>query len=1051
MAENKLLGYAIAVVAAGAAIGLRFAAEPWLCGRLPYLTMFGAVAVAVWRGGLGPALLAAAAGFLAVNALIPNHPGASPYADVAFGLALFGYSLSCAVIIGFGLSVQRAQRRLRQEMDKRQIGDRLSVAIAQQMRATFNSIGDGVIVADNEGRVLTLNPVAEALTGWSQADAANKPLASVFDILNEETRQAVVNPALRALAEGKVVGLANHTLLRARDGTERAIEDTAAPILWPDGSVHGVVLVFHDSTEKHTAGARLREAHAALEQRVAERTAELSEQRNFLEAVLEAVEDGIVACGPDGVLSLFNRATRTFHGLPEMPLPAERWAEHFDLFRADGKTPLPTAEIPLFRAFSGEAVRDVEMIIAPKGGKRRTVLASGRALRDEDGRQLGAVVSMHDITDRRDIETVRETALREQARREDAEAATERLRASEQRFSQLLESSGEGIYGMGVDSICTFFNRTGAAMLGFRPEELVGRSAHDLIHHHRADGAIYSVAECRIGLAARAGTAITVDDEVFWRKDGTAVPVRYSVNPLIAANANAGAVITFSDMTARRKADELLRASEDRVRLATDAAELGLWVWNVVDDEVAWENERLYAMFGVARDRGPIGAAAFVSDFLHREDADAFQRAVDLTIRTGARFHFEGRFHRQSDGDLRWAEFTGLLRSDVDGAPLRVIGTAADITNRKRAEDALRQFAADLSQADRRKSEFLATLAHELRNPLAPLRNGLHVMRLSNNDPTAVSRARDMMERQLAHLVHLVDDLLDIARISGGKIDIRKQTIDLKRVLASAVEISLPMIEAGAHEFVVDLPEEALLIDADPTRIAQVASNLLNNSAKFTPSGGRIELSARRDGEDVLIVVTDNGIGIPRESLTQIFEMFTQVGESLYGARGGLGIGLALVRRLVELHGGTVWAVSAGAGLGSTVTVRLPLSSIEGGTWAHGPERGAPGAGSSLRILVVDDNTDAAESLAELLQIYGYQTRVAYDGVQGIELARAFRPEVVFLDIGMPGKNGYEVARALRLTPGVERAVLVALTGWGAESDRTRSHKAGFDQHLVEA
>jgi CheY-like chemotaxis protein/nitrogen-specific signal transduction histidine kinase len=375
-----------------------------------------------------------------------------------------------------------------------------------------------------------------------------------------------------------------------------------------------------------------------------------------------------------------------------------------------------------------------------------------------------------------------------------------------------------------------------------------------------------------------------------------------------------------------------------------------------------------------------------------------------------------------------------------------------DITARKRDEAALRQLASDLSTANRRKTEFLAILAHELRNPLAPIRSGLELMRLAGDNPETVARVREMMDRQLGHLIHLVDDLLDIARITGNKLELKKQRVDLKSLVKSAVETSQPLIEGGGHAFSIALPDDDLFLDVDPIRISQVIGNLLNNAAKYTPPGGLITLSAFRQEGDAVIAVTDTGIGIPEDALAAVFEMFTQVGRSTHAVHGGLGIGLSLVRRLVEQHGGSVSAASPGPGKGSTFTVRLPLA-VQGAASdaasGSGGWQGVEAPRRSLRVLVADDNRDAAATLAALLEQRGHTVRLAADGYEALELAREFQPDIAFLDIGMPGMNGYEVASAFRQLPLNDAVVLVAVTGWGSEEDRARSKAAGFNLHLT--
>ena len=379
-----------------------------------------------------------------------------------------------------------------------------------------------------------------------------------------------------------------------------------------------------------------------------------------------------------------------------------------------------------------------------------------------------------------------------------------------------------------------------------------------------------------------------------------------------------------------------------------------------------------------------------------------------------------------------------------EGTVEYVISVTHDVTDHKRYEEALRD-------QDRRKDEFLATLAHELRNPLAPIRNGLQILRLAPDGEDALE-IREMMERQLAHMVRLIDDLLDVSRISRGKFELKRELVQVQDVLDHAIETSQPLIEAGRHELIIQPPNEPVWLDGDLTRLAQVVSNLLNNSAKYTPNGGRITLSAGFEGDNAVIRVTDNGSGISAEMLTQVFEMFTQVDRTLDRAQGGLGIGLSLVRRLVEMHGGTIEADSPGLGLGSVFTVRLPVAlppmtrSISG-TPPERPERSS--TSSTLRVLLVDDSDDGATSLALLLQVWGHTTRIADDGPQAIEAAREFRPDLVFLDIGLPVMDGYEVCRRLRDNPDLSRTIFVALTGWGGEEDKKRAQDAGFAFHLV--
>jgi signal transduction histidine kinase len=358
----------------------------------------------------------------------------------------------------------------------------------------------------------------------------------------------------------------------------------------------------------------------------------------------------------------------------------------------------------------------------------------------------------------------------------------------------------------------------------------------------------------------------------------------------------------------------------------------------------------------------------------------------------------------------------------------------------------------EVLEADRRKDEFLAMLAHELRNPLAPIRNALHIMKLAGTDGAVVGQVREMMERQVQHMTRMVDDLLDVSRITRGKIELRKEVVDLASVVGRTVEATRPLFEDRRHELAVDLPPKTLRLEADPTRLEQVLANLLNNAAKYTDQGGHIRLSARQEGGELVLRVRDTGVGIAPDMLARIFEPFMQADRVLHQSQGGLGIGLTLVRRLVEMHGGSVTAYSEGPGKGSEFVLRLPALSPRQpnpGARAVRESGEAVGAAPRRRILVVDDNVDAAESLAMLLRMIRHDVRVAHDGLAALAAVESDPPDLVFLDIGMPVMNGYDVARQLRQRPGLENLVLVAMTGWGQEEDRRRSHEAGFDHHLV--
>ena len=438
-----------------------------------------------------------------------------------------------------------------------------------------------------------------------------------------------------------------------------------------------------------------------------------------------------------------------------------------------------------------------------------------------------------------------------------------------------------------------------------------------------------------------------------------------------------------------------------------------------------------------------------------------------LTIRDGAQLQGTEAIVERPDGTRRSVLVYPRVFKDASGRVYGAVNAMVDITDRKAVEAALAAAKDDLarqveelthlharvSDADQRKDVFLATLAHELRNPLTPIRNAMHVIRLAGDNRAAVAQTRGMIERQLSQLVRLVDDLLDVSRISRSKIELRKERVELQAIVRQAVETSSALVDHYGHRLDLSMPTVPLYVIADPARIAQVFSNLLNNAAKYTPPGGRIRVNVTSDEEGVAVSVRDNGIGVPPDMLNSVFEMFTQVDTSLDKSRGGLGVGLAIVKRLVEMHGGRVEARSDGANTGSEFIVTLPVAAPEEvSPPLVSPElpplrRGA--AHDQRRILVVDDNVDLATSLAMMLQMLGHEVRTVHDGQSAVAAVPEFEPDLIFLDIGMPRMNGYDTCRQIRSHPQGQDPVIVALSGWGQDHDKQRSHEAGMDLHLV--
>ncbi|HSV44298.1 MAG TPA: ATP-binding protein [Ramlibacter sp.] len=488
------------------------------------------------------------------------------------------------------------------------------------------------------------------------------------------------------------------------------------------------------------------------------------------------------------------------------------------------------------------------------------------------------------------------------------------------------------------------------------------------------------------------------------------------------------------------QANRALRASEARYQLAVRGSSAGLWDWDM-EAGTMFFSPRFKAVLGYTQEEFPDLPEA-ITAILHPDDRVVVNGALRAHLKRDIPYQLECRLRLKS-GAWRWFFVAGMAQRDERDKPYRMAGSVIDITARKEAERTLQE-------ANRAKDEFIATLAHELRNPLAPIRTGLEVLKRDTANGPASARARDTMERQLHHMIRLIDDLLDISRINRGKIRLEKVRIQLAVVLDSALEISRPAIEAGRHQLLVELPPAPITLSADVTRLAQSVGNLLHNAAKYTPPGGQLRLRAWQDDATAVIEVSDNGVGIPAEMLQAVFTLFTQVRTTLDQAQGGLGIGLSLVRSLVELHGGSVSAASPGPGRGSTFTIRIPcLPPQEERAAPAAPVPEPAGDNRPRKVLVVDDNVDAAETLATVLDMLGHQTRTVHAGPPVFDAAVEFEPDVVLLDIGLPGMDGYDVARQLRGDGRFNQTLLVAVTGWGSEADRRRAHEAGFDHHLT--
>ncbi|PQO46239.1 ATP-binding protein [Blastopirellula marina] len=544
--------------------------------------------------------------------------------------------------------------------------------------------------------------------------------------------------------------------------------------------------------------------------------------------------------------------------------------------------------------------------------------------------------------------------------------------------------------------------------------------------------------------AADNGGACPPYEKEYIAKDGSRVPITIGYTPL---EDKPGQYICFVlDQTRLRATERALKQSQAEFFQMADAIPQMAWMTRS-DGYVDWFNQRWFEYTGKNLEQC-VGWGW--SECIDPDEYPRVKKAWEHSIATGERVDLVVPI-RGADGSFRHYLTRALPLRDESGKIIRWFGTNTDISEQKKIQEELRQVAAQLSEADRRKDEFLATLAHELRNPLAPIRMGLELMKISGDDLEVIDETRETLERQTKQLTTLVDDLMDVSRVTRGKLQLRKADVRLADIVASAVETSRPLIDDSSHTLEIVGADTDLRLSVDPNRMSQVFSNLLNNAAKYTPEGGKITLTVEAPkAEEVTVRIKDNGIGLPPDQIKNIFTMFMQIDRSLERSYSGLGIGLTLVKSLVEMHGGRIDVTSPGPGLGSEFSVTLPCAKVDQEEDTQ-PRSSAVGAHAAdkHRVLVVDDNAAAADMLSKVVKMLGNEVRTAEDGKQAIEVAESFRPEIILMDLGMPKMNGYEAARHIRQTEWGKDILLIALTGWGQQEDRERTTAAGFDMHLV--
>ncbi len=758
-------------------------------------------------------------------------------------------------------------------------------------------------------------------------------------------------------------------------------------------------------SSRQRAEQELIQAKEALESR----TEELARSLATLRAALDSSIVGILVTDGDRKVTGFNEKYVTMWRLPRELVESRQYRQLLDVNSRQFENP---------RQYLARI--DEIYTSSPPESYDLMELADGRVferfsrIQFIEGRNVGRVWSFCDITERRRAED----ALQKQS---------EWLRIT-------LSSIGDGVISTDAAGRVTFLNRIAESLTGWKQAEVLGRPLPDIFHiiDHQTRGTVENPALSALRERKIVGLA---RHTLLIARDGAQRPIDDTAAPMLdASGATVGAVLVFRDVSER------LRAEEVQARLAAivESSEDAIVSKTLEGIILSW-NAGAERLFGYTAAEA-IGRSITLIIPPEREGEE---REVLERLRRGERVeHFEtvrvSKRGRRIDISLTVSPIR-----DATGRIVAASKVARDITDRKRAEEALRE-------ADRLKDEFLALLAHELRNSLAPVRNGLQVIRLAAGDTHTVTQARAMMDRQVEHMVRIVDDLLDYSRISRNKMELRRARVLLTDVLRSAVETARPVVEAAGHELIISLPPEPVHLDADLTRLVQVFGNLLCNSAKYSERGGRIWLTAERRGGELVVSVRDTGMGIPAHAIPRIFDIFYQVDRGVERTTGGLGIGLALVKGLVQMHGGAVTAESAGLGKGSVFTVWLPIAETQTEEAPPATPAGAPAeTGPKRRILVVDDLRDSALSMATIFRLLGNEVCTAHDGVEAVEAAERFQPEVVLMDVGMPRLNGYEATRRIREQPWGQGMVIIALTGFGQAGDRGRSQDAGCNGHLV--
>ena len=947
-----------------------------------------------------------------------------------------------------GESVRGFLKITRDLTDRKQAEEKLRLS-EERFRLMVEGVNDyAIFMLDLDGNVATWNGGAQRLKGYRAEEIIGQHFSRFYP--QDAIQRGWPDEELRtATAEGR---LEDEGWRVRKDGSTFWASVVITALRDENGTLRGFVKITRDLTERRQAEENARKLleEAAARKAAEDAAEEIERQREQLRVTLTSIGDAVIVTDTNGNITFLNPVAASLTGWKPEEAAGQPLERVFRIVNERTGQPVENPVTLVFRQKSVVALANHTALIAKDGRAIPIEDTAAPILRSDDGEITGVVLVFRDVT---------------QARR----AIEARLR-----LAAIVESSDDAIVGEDLNGCVNSWNRGAERLYGYTASEMMGQPLNVLLPPERAAD-FYTIKE-------RVAQGENIEHYETQRicKDGRRVDVSLTISPIRdSENTIIGASRIARDITQRKQNEQTLRNQNERLRLLWQAAvvllqaddpdtllrnvfakigpHLGLDVYfNYMVDE-SGETLHLVSSAGIAddiRDQiSHIPASQTICGTAIREQESVVVAAISesdapntqLARLLGLRCYVCNPL--VVGGTLRGTlAFASRTKDELTPDELEFVQTLTRYITV--AYERLRLIQ-QLQESDRRKDEFLATLAHELRNPLAPLRSGLQVMRLARDNAEVVEQTHSIMERQLEGMIRLVDDLLDVSRISRGKVELRTQRLPLDQVVQSALETCEPMIRQYGHKLSVRQTDEPLWVQADKTRLAQALSNLLRNAVQYTNEGGQIWLAVERRGDQATISVKDTGIGIPPEMLGKIFNMFTQVDRSMEQASGGLGIGLTLVKQLVELHGGTVEAFSHGYGKGSEFIIHLPIVQPEASEERALENNQQQRPGKRYQILVADDNADAVGTLAMMLELMGHEVRTAGDGQAAVELAEAFAPDLILMDIGMPNLNGYEAARRIRSQPRDKRAILVALTGWGQEEDRRRSKEAGFDFHII--